>query len=344
MADGVFTFFAILATFIGGSGVILNFLVCLIYFATPKLLNASNIFLLNMAAGDFIYSLVALPLLVASNVRGKWAFGEAGCTAYAFITFFCALGSMMLLAVAAYERYFTLCRLYSDGQIQFSKKKAIILCVLMWCYALFWSLMPVLGWSRYILEGIGTSCSVDWTSRKPSDVWYTILLILGCFVLPVAIIVYSYIKTFRALRKLSQQALQNWGENNRVTQQTLKAERKMMWIIVAITAGYLFAWTPYALASVVAIVNPNRISPIGATIPAYMAKSSACYNPTIYVFMYRKMRSRLYAILCCKKSQVHPDAPSASEIASVRQSAPATLAGRRRTSYGDKFVDSSNTA
>ena len=92
MADAVYTFFAILATLIGGSGVILNFLVCLMYFATPKLLDATNIFMLNMAVGDFTYSIVALPLLVASNARGEWAFGEAGCTAYAFITFFFALG------------------------------------------------------------------------------------------------------------------------------------------------------------------------------------------------------------------------------------------------------------
>lgn len=343
MADAVYTFFAVLATLIGGSGVILNFLVCLMYFATPKLLDATNIFMLNMAVGDFTYSIVALPLLVASNARGEWAFGEAGCTAYAFITFFFALGTMMLLAVAAYERYFTLCRLYNDGQTQFSKKRAILLCALIWCYSLFWSVMPVLGWSRYIPEGIGTSCSVDWTSKEQGNVWFTILLILGCFLLPVSIIICSYLKTFRALRKLSQQALQNWGENNRVTQETLKAESKMMWIIIAITAGFLFAWTPYALTAVVAIINPNRISPIGATIPAYMAKSSACYNPIIYVFMYRKMRSRLWAILCCKKSQVHPDAQIASEMASYQKSAAATYAGRG-TSFNDQNADFPHSA
>lgn len=318
----LFTLFTVLSSVIGGSGIILNFLVCVLYFVTPKLLNAPNIFILNMAIGDFTYSVVALPLLVTSNARGEWSFGEAGCKAYAFITTFCALGSMMHLAAAAYERYFTLCRLYNDGETQFSRKKAVILSVLVWCYSLFWSLMPALGWSRYVLEGIGTSCSVDWSSRQQSDVSYTVCLMLACFVLPVAVILLCYYKIYQALRGLSEQALQNWGENNPVTQDTLQAESKMVRITFAITLGFLVAWTPYALVSVVSIINPSLVSDVGASIPGYMAKSSACYNPIIYVFMYQKMRSRLVAIFRCKTAQVHPDARSASEMASYRKTVP----------------------
>ena len=28
----------------------------------------------------------------------------------------------------------------------------------MWLYALFWSVMPLCGWSGFELEGVGTSC------------------------------------------------------------------------------------------------------------------------------------------------------------------------------------------
>ena len=209
----VYTVFAILSSLIGGSGVILNFLVCLVYFTTPRLLDAPNIFILNIAVGDLTYSIVALPMLVASNARGEWVFGAEGCTSYGFLTTLFSLGSMMHLAGAAYERYFTICKLFNDGEAQFSRKKAIILSGILWCYSLFWSLAPACGWSSYVLEGIGTSCSVDWTSKEAGHVSYTVCIMLACFVLPITVIVFCYYKTHKALGELSKQAVQNWGEN-----------------------------------------------------------------------------------------------------------------------------------
>ena len=91
----------------------------------PKLLDSANIFVFNISLGDFIYSIVALPMLVMSNAKGKWLFGEAGCKAYGFITTFFALGSMMNLVGASYERYVTLVKLYRNGEADSGVKKAL---------------------------------------------------------------------------------------------------------------------------------------------------------------------------------------------------------------------------
>ena len=302
----VFTVFAVFSSIIGSCGIILNFSVCFAYFLNSRLLDASNIFILNISTGDLLYSIVALPLLVLANARGEWLFGEVGCTAFGFLTTFFALGSLMNLAGAAYERYFTLCKLYDNGEAQFSRKKALVLSALLWCYSFFWSFTPVLGWSSYVQEGIGTSCSVNWRSREGNDFSYAICLMLACFALPVFVIAFCHFKSYKVIRKLSEQASQNWGENARVTQDTLLAERKMAWIAVTMTAGFLIAWSPYAVSSMVAIYDPDLVSDIAASIPAYIAKSSACYNPFIYLFMYKKLRSTMVRVLCCKKQQVHP--------------------------------------
>ncbi|XP_078343790.1 pinopsin-like [Oculina patagonica] len=326
----VFTVFAVLSSIIGASGAILNFLVCLLYFTTPRLLDAPNVFILNIAIGNLMYSIVALPLVVTSNVRGEWSFGDAGCTVYAFLTTFFGLGSMMHLAGAAYERYFTICRLYNDGENQFGQKKAIILSVMLWCYSLFWSLMPLLGWSSFEQEGIGTSCSVNWRSREAGDASFTVCLMLACFVLPVTVIIYCYYKTYKAMSELTKQAVQNWGENSGTTQDTLQAERKMARITVTITTGYLIAWTPYALSSTIAILNSDLISDIGASIPAYLAKSSACFNPIIHALLYKTMRERLVEVFCCKRGRVHPDAPTNSRMETYRKSR-TTQTGNQQT-------------
>ena len=306
MMRTVFTVFAALSSVIGICGIILNFSVCFAYFLNSRLLDASNIFILNISTGDLLYSIVALPLLVLSNARGEWLFGEAGCTAYGFLTTFFALGSLTNLAGAAYERYFTLCKLYDKGEAQFSRKKALLLSTLLWCYSFLWSFTPVLGWSSYVQEGVGTSCSLNWRSREASDFSYTICLMLACFALPVSVIVFCHFKSYKVIRKLSEKAKGNWGVNAFVTQDTLLAERKMAWIAVIMTAGFLIAWSPYAVSSMVAIYDPDLVSGIAASIPAYIAKSSACYNPLIYMLTYKKLRSAMVRVLCCKKNEVHP--------------------------------------
>ena len=299
----IFTFFSCV---FGITGVLLNFLVCLVYLTNTSLLDAPNLFILNITLGDLLYSLVALPMLAASNAKGEWLFGDAGCTAYGFITTFFALGSMMHLVGAAYERYTTICKLFDDGEAQFSRKKASILSGFFWCYSFVWSVLPILGWSSYVQEGVGTSCSIDWKSGGVENVSYAVCLTLSCYVVPVFVIVFCFYKSYRTVQKLSEQARGHWGENSTVTQETIAAESKMARIAVVMTTGFIFAWTPYAVTSTVAMYNPDLISDIGAAIPAYIAKSSACYNPFIYVFMYRKLRKAMKKLLFCGRARVHP--------------------------------------
>lgn len=299
--------FAVVAAIFGTCGIVLNATVCLVYYLRPQLLDASNVFILNISAGDFLYSITALPMLVTSNARGKWSFGEGGCIAYGFLTTFFALGSMMNLAGAAYERYVTMCKLYENGQSQFGRKKAVLLSAILWIYSFVWSIAPVLGWSNYKEEGVGTSCSTDWKSRDASDLTYGIALIIACFVLPGAVIVYCYLNAYKVTRKLGEQARKNWGNTSRVTQETLSAEKKMVKIAIVVTVGYVIAWTPYTVSSMIGMYNPDLVSDVGASIPAYFGKSSACYNPFIYIFMYKKLRLGMFRILRCRrKNQVQP--------------------------------------
>jgi len=120
-----------------------------VYDLNVGFLDAPSIFILNISIGDFLYTLLAVTLVVLSNAQGKWLFGEAACTAHGFLTTFFALGSMMNLTGTAYERYVTLCKLYDNGEVLFSRKEALLLSLLLWCYSFFWSLMPVLGWTSY---------------------------------------------------------------------------------------------------------------------------------------------------------------------------------------------------
>ena len=114
-----------------------------------------------------------------------------------------------------------------------------------------------------------------------------------------------YYKSYKAFYQHAQQ--NNWNNNNmHDIQDTLAKERKMATVTVSMTTGYLVAWTPYLIYAILANAKPSLITGLAASIPAYIAKSSFCYNPLIYAFVDEKIREKLMETFFCKTSQVHP--------------------------------------
>ncbi|PFX24618.1 Rhodopsin, G0-coupled [Stylophora pistillata] len=274
MVPTIYVIFAVLAAVICVIGASLNSLVCLVFYRTKKFLNAPNIFIASVALSDLLYCVTSLPLLVVTNIHGRWIYGDYGCKATAFIATWSGLTSIMNLSLAGYERYIALVFLYKSQQT-FTRRRAIRATVAMWLYALFWAIMPLCGWSGFEQEGIGTSCSLRWKSRDKLDLSYHTCLIFACYVLPVSIMITSYHKSCRELNKGAKRAKKTWGKTSPFTKKALEMERKMVILFGAMTIAFLVAWTPYAVVSLVAMIaGPDVISDVTASIPAYVAKSS----------------------------------------------------------------------
>lgn len=289
----VYLLFAVVTGIICMVGVLLNGLVCFVFCKNKKLLNAPNIFIASVALSDLLYCISSLPLLVISNAHEKWIYGDIGCKATAFIATWSGLTSLMNLSIASYERNCTLAFLCKKNQT-FTKRKATCYSVAMWLYALFWSLMPLCGWSGFELEGICTSCSVRWKSKNELYLSYNICLITACYVLPVGVIITSYYKCCREITKSTWRAKTTWGRQSPFTKRAFEMERKMMSLFALMTMAFLIAWTPYAVVSLISMIAAEDvINDDVASIPAYFAKSSCCYNPIIYVFLYKKLRRQM---------------------------------------------------
>ena len=52
-----------------------------------------------------------------------------------------------------------------DSLLLVLKEKAIMVVLVCWICAGFWNATPVLGWGKYIPEGLGTECSFDYLTR-----------------------------------------------------------------------------------------------------------------------------------------------------------------------------------
>ena len=147
----------------------------------------------SMAITDLLCSAVAVPMSFMANVKKKWLFEETGCTINAFLVTWCGLLSITHLAALAYSRYEAISLRQNKLTVN---KKVIGVVFALWLYTFVFAIAPVAGWSRYSLEGIRTSCSVDWKSPGVGAISYTACLFCGCFALAIAVILFSYFKFY----------------------------------------------------------------------------------------------------------------------------------------------------
>ena len=186
--------------------------------------------------------------------------------------------------------------MYSPTKTSCGKKCLIIgTC---WIYALFWAVLPLFGWSSYGLEGMGMSCSIKWQSRDAGNISYNVLLFVFAFLIPVGIICVTYLKIYQKVKDHNNYVLRNMHQAGKQEEAKPKApkidfdqgqshlvickERRIAKIGFIMACGFCLAWTPYAVVSLMSVKNPSSVSPLAATIPAIIAKSSTCYFPIIF--------------------------------------------------------------
>lgn len=70
----------------------------------------------------------------------------------------------------------------------------IAVCICLVC-GLFWSLMPLLGWSHYTLEDSYISCSVEWKEQTFNVISYNICIFTFVFAFPFGLAIFVNIKS-----------------------------------------------------------------------------------------------------------------------------------------------------
>ena len=297
LSDSVYSSLATVAFVIALLGSFLNGLTIATFLKHKKNLSVPNIIIFSLMVSNFVLSSIAIPFNIHANIMKKWTFGVPGCKAYGFINSLCGLASMSHLAGAAFQRYDTIDR-GTRGKGFFNERRAVYFVIFLWFYSFVFSVAPLVNWSSYTIEGVGTSCAVDWSSSNPTAVSYIVILFIFGFFLPLGIIVFSYYRVFKLVRLMRINANNIWGNSSVAARNTLNIERKMVFLILVMIGAFLISWTPYAVVSLISATGNRRlIGPLVASISAYIAKSSCIYNPIIYVFMLKTFRRKMIAML-----------------------------------------------
>lgn len=188
------------------------------------------------------------------------------------------------------------------------------------------ALPPLLGLvNRYVPEGFLTSCTFDYLSRDFTNRMYIFVFFLGAYVLPMFLIVFSYVRILinvRSSRKKFEAGMAKGPSSNfeqstigsevrspssqghvhprlesalssssRSGKQKNRLELKLAVCAVKLISLWTIAWTPYAIVALVGIWGPREwLTPAMSMYPALFAKCAAFVDPYVYGYSHPKFR------------------------------------------------------
>ncbi|CAL8292003.1 unnamed protein product [Gadus morhua 'NCC'] len=273
-----------------------NIVVLLMFVKCKELRTATNAIIINLAFTDIGVAAIGYPLSAASDLHGSWKFGYTGCQIYATLNIFFGMASIGLLTVVAIDRYLSICR--PDIGQKMTVRSYTLLILAAWLNAVFWSSMPIVGWSGYAPDPTGATCTINWRQNDASFVSYTMAVIAVNFVVPLGVMFYCYynvsitMKRFKASNCLENLNM-DWSDQMDVTRMS-----------VVMIVMFLVAWSPYSIVCLWAsFSDPKNIPAAMAIIAPLFAKSSTFYNPCIYVVANKKFRRAIIGMLRCQTRQ-----------------------------------------
>ncbi|KAJ7999850.1 hypothetical protein DPEC_G00198680 [Dallia pectoralis] len=271
-----------------------------------------NFILVNLAAAGMVMVLFGFSITFISALCGYFIFGPMGCAIEGFMATLGGQVSLWSLVVLAVERYIVVCK--PMGSFTFTSTHAAVGVAYTWMAAFACAAPPLFGWSRFIPEGMQVSCGPDYYTLAEgyNNESYVMYMFTCHFITPVCLIFFTYgslVLTVKAAAASQQDSAS-----------TQKAEKEVTRMCVLMVGGFLIAWMPYAsLAAYIFSHKGIAFSAQSMAVPSFFSKSSALFNPFIYVVMNKQFRRCMLAALGVKTEEEETSA-SKTEVSSVSPS------------------------
>ena len=184
---------------IGVFGVIGNAMVCLTIIRKPLVLGAASQYLFSLAIADSGVLLFNLPIAILKEQNPhQWYLGEAIClyVAPATETFFGA--AIFSITVIALERYVNIVQTTLQTRRMRSRNQRRVAVAVGWVASFAVTSVPLYFFYSY--DSCHQACNLSWPSSMMSTI-YIIALTVLLYVLPLAIIAFSYISIARLVSK-----------------------------------------------------------------------------------------------------------------------------------------------
>ena len=306
--------------------VIGNLLVFLAILANKSLRSKpTNHFLLSLAVSDFLTAAIVIPFDIESLLlQGGWKHGVVLCVAFLTAYLITVPTSILTLLAISVDRYLNLrdpLRRFRRAQFM-TKRKALILIVLIWLYCIIFAFLPFLG-SPFIIRGTKNEleqCLISYSE------FYNILSNFLNFVLPLVTTCVFNIMMYCVARKRNDIGLNgvkssdSSKEDAKAYASNLKAAKTTFMFV----AAFFFCWQPFSYFSIVGILYGEQNwdpypSKVFYVLLMFGYLNSAL-NPFLFAFRNKQFKAtyaRIFTLVKHYSSRVRPrSTPSLSTFSS----------------------------
>ncbi|XP_053106397.1 opsin-5-like [Hemicordylus capensis] len=309
LSEGEDLIFGTLYALFGVVSLFGNALLLLVAYRKRAILKPAEFFIVNLAISDVGMTVTLFPLATPSFFAHRWLFNHATCTFYAFCGVLFGLCSLTSLTALSTVCCLKVC--YPAYGNKFSPTYAGALLVCVWLYALIFAGAPLADWGSYGPEPYGTSCCIKWKASTREAKFYIVALFVFCYIIPCILIFISYsliLWTVKVSRRAVKRHMSPRGKTSSVHTLIVK-------LSVSVCIGFLAAWTPYAIVAMwSAFGDASQVPVLAFALSAVFAKSSATYNPLVYLLFkpnFQKFLSKdlsllqaVCAVFCCSRPRV----------------------------------------
>ncbi|KAM7075858.1 neuropeptides B/W receptor type 1 [Molossus nigricans] len=276
-------------------GLVGNSAVLFVLLRTPRKKNVTNLFILNLAIADELFTLV-LPINIADFLLRQWPFGEVMCKLIVAIDQYNTFSSLYFLTVMSADRYLVVLAAAKSRRVAgrtYGAARAVSLAV--------WGLvtlvvLPFAVFAQLDEEQGRRQCVLVFP--KPEAFWWRAsrlyTLVLG-FAFPVSTICVLYITLLCRLRAI------RLDSHAKVLD---RAKKRVTLLVVAILAVCLLCWTPYHLSTLVVLTTDLPQTPLVISVSYFITSLSyanSCFNPFLYAFLDDSFRKSLRQLMACQK-------------------------------------------
>lgn len=154
-----------------------------------------------------------------------------------------------------------------------------------WIASIFWSVAPLLGWSRISYEPTYTSCTVDLMHPDKAYVSYIISCFICCYLLPVGLMVFVRIKPDKNYEPVATDVNKSYQVSSHTQLNFSNQPKKFFYFkkkIVILFLLFIIAWSPYAIVYLWPVFGDPKLIPISlaAAAPVF-AKLSVVLTPLV---------------------------------------------------------------
>ncbi|CAF4879547.1 unnamed protein product [Rotaria sp. Silwood1] len=261
-------------------GTILNGTLFYSFVRYKTLRSSPNIFVMFITGIGLFASCTILPLTGTSSIYCQWLYQRIGCQLSAIIAYFYGCSSAYLLCGASLSRLYIIIRPFQAKNV--TVKNCVIISSLLVLIAFIWTILPVIGWNEYTMEGTRTSCCINWYDRRTSYVTLIGFLFIVVYCIPLIILFTANTITWFGLKRMNKKIIN--GFQTVFTRRRIEMERRILKMIIITTIGFIFTWTPYAVAFFLSAFRGKdyAIPPMTVFICACFAKTSLIWIPMLY--------------------------------------------------------------